>query len=242
MTEIALKELHATIRFLAGWGGAVLIVGIMVFGYLHHRPPSSALAASVSATQREVQGLIQAQKALAASQGSTPLFSAPAVGIVSRIPGLRGFTDAQIAQMLAALKPPTVQVIGARLQTHVHATPPPAPAGWTQAQTTALVAADRSAVVSVLNDPKTQIRVSVKRQEVAPTRIGSFFSPTGSGLGYALIRRGHLELDAGIVQRSAHLSPALSFAYLIPHTSLAIGPSVTYDQGAHVGLAAVVHF
>ena len=243
MTDFAMKELHATLRFLMGWGGAVLIVGILAFAYLHRQPiHSGTVATKTSSVASEVQAAILADRMLAAAHGSTPVLSAPAVNVVREIPGFRGFSGAEIAAMLGALKQKTVEVIGARLNAPTPAPSPTAPPGWTTQQQSSLFATDVAATESVLSNPKTKIAVSVTRAPVPPTRIGSIFTTNGAGLGYAAIRRKHFELDLGAVVHGAHLSPVIAPSYLIPGTQLALGLGLTYDRGLHVGVAATVHF
>ena len=247
MTELALKELHATLRFLAGWGGAVLIVGILAFAYLHHTPPtapSNTPSKGISTArkiEREVQGVLNADRLLAASRGSTPLFSAPAVNVVRELPGMRGFSGAEIASILGALKPATIEVVRAHLSALPIPSPTPPP-GWTPAQQAALFATDKAATAAVLADPTTKIAVTVSRQEVAPTRVGSIFTANGAGLGYAAVRKGHFELELGAVLHGAHLSPVIAPSWLIPHTQLAIGLGIGYDRRVTIGAAATVHF
>ncbi len=243
MSDFALKELHATIRFLMGWGGAVLIAGIFAFAYLHHHrkvPPSPPIA-KTSATS-EIQAAILADRLLAASRGSTPALAAPAVTVVREIPGFQGFSGAEVAAMLGALKQKTVEVIGAHLQGPKPIASPSAPPGWTKAQQQALFSTDVAATESVLANPQTKIAVSVTRQPVPPSRVGSIFTTDGAGLGYAAIRKKHFELDLGAVTHGSHLSPVLAPSWLIPHTQLALGLGLTYDRGLHVGVAATVHF
>ena len=244
MTELALKELHATIRFFMGWGGAVLIAGILAFAYLHHHATPGTLAAKPStatAVASEVQAAILADRLVAAARGATPLLSAPAVNVVREIPGMRGFSGAEIAAILGALKPKTVEVIGAHLSAHPMPSPT-APPGWTASQQAALFATDKAATAAVLADPTTKIAVSVTRAPVPPTRIGSIFTPGGAGLGFAVVRRKQFELDLGAVLHGAHLSPVIAPSWLIPHTQLAIGVGVGYDHRVTIGAAATVHF
>jgi hypothetical protein len=217
----------------------LVVVAFLVVPLFHHAPAANP---SGSSLEREVQAVLKVDRSLAAARGGAPLSVQPAVAIIHDVPGLQGFSGAQIAQMLSALKPPTVEVIGAHLTSPTPAPLPKAPIGWTDAQVKALFAADRSAVASVISDPQTHIAVTVSRQEVAPTRIGSLFSPIGSGLSYAIVRKKQLELDVGAIQRAGHVSPAFGVGYLIPHTSLSLGPVVTFDNGTKVGASAIVHF
>ncbi|NNM92295.1 MAG: hypothetical protein HKL92_03050 [Candidatus Eremiobacteraeota bacterium] len=248
MTEFALRELHATIRFFMGWGGAVLIVGILAFVYLHHAtaPAGGTLAATkpstAAAIAREIQGAILADRLVAAARGTTPMLAAPAVNVVREIPGMRGFSGAEIAAILGALKPKTVEVIGAHLDVPTPAPSPTAPPGWTSQQQSSLFATDVAATESVLSNPKTKIAVSVTRAPVPPTRIGSIFTTNGAGLGYAAVRKGQFELDLGAALHGAHLSPIIAPSWLVPHTQLGLGVGLTYDHGLKVGVAATVHF
>lgn len=50
--------------------------------------------------------------------------------------------------------------------------------------------------------------------------------------------------DIGLLQPNsgAHLIRAAALIYNLPHTSLGLGPSVTYQHGLHYRIGAVVHF
>ena len=229
------------------WALALVALGAMAAFVALHRAPVTPVAHSASTAPKrsigaEIQALVDAQNMLAAAHGSTPSYLAPAVTIVHDLPALRGFTGAQLAQIFAALRPATVEKIGARLTTSPPSPLPSAPAGWTKQQLLALDQVDQSALQAVLNNPKTKIAVTVTRAPIPPTRIGSMLSPIGSGLGYAAIRDRRFELNLGILARGAHLSPALSPAWILPGTRVGIGPIVTYDRGVHVAIAATVHF
>lgn len=243
MLDALLKEVRSII-----WAVAV-VAAVGVWGFVElHRPVAHATTPVASATNvaREVQAVVEASKSIAAASGSAPTFSQPAVAVIRDTPGLQGFTPAQIAQILAGLKPPTREVVAVSSKL-VGPSPAPTPTavpGLTADELRAVYQADKAAVSDVLADPQTHIAttVSVTREEVQPTRVGSLFTPNGSGLGFAVARRKHLEINLGAVIRGSHLSPALQAAWLIPHTSVAIGPSVTYDRRAIIGVAATVHF
>ena len=232
-----LDRLHHVI-----WAGTLIALGLIGAFVLLHRPVQPVHAPSSLASHSEIQALVAAQNLFSAARGGTPAYLQPAVTIIHDLPALRGFTGAQLAQIFAALRPATVEKIGARLTTSPPAPLPSAPAGWTKQQLLALDQVDQSALQAVLNNPKTKIAVTVTRAPIPPTRIGSILSPIGSGLGYAAIRDHRFELNLGILARGAHLSPALSPAWLIPGTRVGIGPIVTYDHGVHVAIAATVHF
>ncbi len=232
-----LDRLHHVI-----WAGALIALGLIGAFVLLHRPVQPVRAPASSAAHSEIQALVAAQNLLSAARGGTPSYLQPAVTVIHDLPALRGFTGAQLAQIFAALRPATVEKIGARLTTSPPSPLPSAPAGWTKQQLLALDHVDQSALQAVLNNPKTKIAVTVTRAPIPPTRIGSMLSPIGSGLGYAAIRDHRFELNLGILARGAHLSPALSPAWLIPGTRVGIGPIVTYDHGVHVAIAATVHF
>lgn len=235
---------------------ALTIVGLaataaFVFVDLH-RPPASAQMPPVATSstesridriERELEAVtFAAPRSLAASDGSVPAYAVPAVTVVRDVPGLSGFSPAQVAQILAGLKAPSVTKIGANLVGPKPKSAPTAPPGWTDAQIGAMSDADVAAIEKVLADPQTHIAVTVTQEERAPTRVGSMFTPDGSGLAFAAARRGRFEIDLGAIVRGSHLSPALQPAYLIPHTSVAVGPFVGYDRQLLYGLAATVHF
>lgn len=200
---------------------------------------SPSRAASI---EREVQAVILADRALSASRGSAPALSAPAVTVIRDIPGMAGFSAGEVAQILAGLKARTKTVVGAHIVGPKPTSSPAAPPGWTDAQSKALFQADVAATESVLANPQTHIAVTVSQQEVPPSRVGTIYTPDGSGLDVALFRRGHLEGNVGVIRRASHLSPILAPSWMIPHTSLAVGPYVSYDRRILYGISATVHF
>ena len=218
--------------------GLIVLVGW--FLWLSHQPLHDAKPATESSASivREIAAVIQADRVLAASHGGVPLSAGPAVSVIRE--AFPGLSPGEVNAILGALKPTTREVIGATSKI-IAPTPSPVPMSSPDAH---LYEIDKAALQDVLNDPNTHIAtaVTVTREEVAPSRVGSAFAPNGSGLSYAAFRRGRFEVNLGLNQRNVHLSPSVGFDYLIPHTSLSIGPRVLYDRGAHYGIEAVVHF
>jgi hypothetical protein len=231
-------ELHATLRHaLYVIGGIVALMLVL----RHFAPPPAPIHAPVavftpSPIEREAQALINVDALLA--QRAAPAALAPAITVLKDTGAVGGLTDAQIAQILGALKPKTVEKVA--VATALKApTPAPTPVDPVMQQ---IYSADYAATTKALNETTIKTDVTISRQEVPPSRVGSFVSAGGSGLSLGLIRHGQYELDVAGVLRGAHIAPAASLQYLIPHTSLGLGPAVIYDHGAHPGIAATIHF
>lgn len=229
------------------WGLVVLAV-VGIWGYVElHRPVNHATPVAVANRTdpaREVQAIVEAGKALAASQGPAPIFAQPAVSVIREaVPGL---SPGQIAQILRGLKPATREVISATSKlVGPSPAPKPSPVGALSAdELAALEQADKAALTDVLADPKTHIAttVNVTREAVQPTRIGSMFTVNGSGLDLAVVRRGHFEINLGGIVRGAHISPVIQPAWIITGTEVSVGPSLTYDRHLLAGISATVHF
>lgn len=239
-------QLHATIRHCVSVLGIVTIGSMALFAVLHRvAPPPAPIHGPVavftpSPLEHEVQALIDADQALAQKSAGVPVTLQPAIAVVKDSGVVKGLTDAQISQILSALKPKTVEAVA------VHSvlsapTPAPTPATGVYQQ---IYAADYAATTHALRDTKIKTDVNITRQEVAPSRIGSLIASSGSGISYAFLRRGQFEVDAGLVQPNTvpHLIGAGAIIYDIPHTSLGLGPEITYNRGIHYGIGAVVHF
>jgi hypothetical protein len=237
VSELHLSEIYKTVRALL-FVAAFCIVAFFVRD-LFHKPSGALPPVAATPAEREIQAVIDAQKLLAASQGGVPAYAAPAVAVLHDV--MPGFTGAQIASILGALKPKTVTVANAKLVGPTPA-PTPTPGAFTAEQIATLYGADKSAVADVLADPQTHIAVTLSQQEVPVSRVGSMFTSSGAGLGIAVLRHGHWEFNVGAVTRGSHLSPAINPAWMIPHTQLSVGPAFVFDKSLHVGFGATIHF
>lgn len=245
MINSLLSEMRHIITMLA-----IIIVAsaaLFTYGYVElHRPVQHTTPVSVVTPDpaKEVQAIVEAGKALAASQGPAPIFAQPAVSVIHDV--VPGLTPGEIAQILQGLKPPTREAVSAssKLVGPSPAPKPTAVAGLTADELAAIEQADKSALTDVLADPKTHIAttVSVTQEEVQPTRVGSLFSVNGAGLDVALVRKGHFEINLGAIVRGTHLFPVIQPAWMLPGTSVSIGPSFSYDHRFIAGVAASVHF
>lgn len=239
-------QLHATIRHTVSVLGLVVIASMALFAVLHRvAPPPSPVHGPVavftpSPLEHEVQALIDADKVLASKSASVPVLEQPAVAVIKDTGAVKGLTDAQIAQILSALKPKTVEALAVH---SVLAAPTPAPTPSSEAYQQ-IYAADYAATTHALKDTTIKTDVHITRQEVAPSRIGSMIASGGTGISYAFFRRGQYEADLGLLQPNtgSHLIGAGAIVYNLPHTSLGLGPEIIYNRGIHYGMTAVVHF
>lgn len=235
-----MSEVHATIRHAIT---VIAAVGLVMFGFRYFLPPSAPVHAPVavftpSPIEREAEALLKADTLFAQRNSGVGATLQPAIAVIKDTGAVSGLTDAQIAKILSALKPSTVEKVAVGT---VVKTPTPAPIPTDSAMRQfydVAYAADTHA----LADTTINTNVTISRQEVPPSRVGSFVSAGGSGLSLGLIRKGQYEFDVAGVIRGAHISPAVSAQYLVPHTSLGVGPYVLYDHGAHTGIAATIRF
>jgi len=193
---------------------------------------------SPSPPEHEVQAVIDALKTVAESKSGVSVLEQPAVSVIRDSGMVKGLTDAQIAQLLAALKPKAVEKVGV-----TSALVGPSPQPYT-GQYTQVYQAAYDADTKALRDTTIKTNVTITRQEVQPSRIGSMIASGGTGISLAVMRRGQYEADLGLLQPNSgsHLVGAAALTYLIPHTSLSIGPSITYQHGVKYGISAIVHF
>lgn len=242
-SEILWREVHATMRVLLVVAGATLVG----FWALHRvAPPPAPVHGPVavftpSPIEREVQALIQADRALAASTASRGVaLEQPAVAVIRETGLAHGLSSAQIGQILSALRPHTVEAVAVH---SLLSAPSPAPTP-TDAFFRQVYAADYAATTHALQATVIRTDVHISREEVPPSRAGSIISARGSGLSFAVLRRKQYEFDLGLVQAAgaSHLTPAAALVYDLPHTSLGIGPVLTYDHRLAVGVSAVIHF
>lgn len=227
------------------------VVCVSLWAYVEmHLPPSTQPTSSESrlvSVEREVQGVVQALDAFSIARNSVaPIYQQPAISVVREIPGTKGLTDAEIGLILSHLKPTTREVITASSK-FVGPSPAPLPSavpGLSAQEIQAIYEADRAATSSVLADPATHIATTVKvsQEEVQPTRVGSVVSSLGAGLDVSVVRTHHFEMNVGGIVRGVHISPIFQPAWLIPHTSVAVGPAFTFDRGLKAGLSASIHF
>lgn len=239
-------EVHATIRHALTVLCILVVASLGLFAILHRvAPPPAPVHGPVavftpSPLEHEVQALIDTDKALASKNAGVPVTLQPAVAVIKDTGLTNGLTDAQVSQILAALKPKTVEKVAVH---SVLAAPTPAPTPSSDVYRQ-IYAADYAATTHALKDTKIKTDVTITRQEEAPSRIGSMIASGGTGISYAVIRRKQYEADLGLLQPNSgsHLIGAGAIVYDIPHTSLGIGPSVMYQHGVRYGITAVVHF
>ena len=242
-----MTELHATLRHFGTLALIGLVATLGFFAFMHHVAPAPApvngpvAVFTPSPVEHEAQAVIDAFKAGAASTASrvSPL-EQPAVTVVRDSGLVGGLSDAQIAQLLSALKPKTAEkvTVGTRV---VGPSPSPTPTGALQQM---IYGAAYSADTHALKDTTIKTDVHITRQEVAPSRIGSVIASGGAGISYAVLRRGQYEFDLGLLRpnNGSNLTGAAALIYNIPHTSLGLGPSVIYQHGTKFGISAVIHF
>ena len=209
----------------------------------HFSPPPAPVHGPVvvftpSPVEHEAQAAIDALQAVAQAKTGASVLQQPAIAVIRDSGMVKGLSDAQIAQLLSALKAKTAEkvAVGSKL---VGPSPAPTPSDAFFQQ---VYSADYTATTHALQDTKIKTDVSITRQEVPPSRVGSFISAGGSGISFGIYRHKQYELDLAGVSIGTHISPAVSVQYLLPHTSLGIGPSVIYEHGARIGVAATVHF
>jgi hypothetical protein len=220
------------------------IVAIVAMLLLNRPVPvaSPATATAVAHIESEVQAIVKAENLRAASTATTVSFStAPGAAVLSRVTGL---SQGQAAAILSASRAPTRTVATATAKLSVQPTSPPPVLGFTDEQVATIVASDQYAVRSVMNDPTTHIPVTVSltQEEVPPSRCGSTFSPEGSGLTCALLRKNRFEASLALLARGTHLTPAIGAGILIPHTSLSGNLQLLYDRGFKAGVAIHAYF
>ena len=231
---------HKTLRH------ALYVIGAVVLGFaiLQHFAPAPApihapvAVFSPSPVEHEAQAAIDALKTVAEAKSGVSVLQQPAVAVIRDTGLVKGLSDAQIAQILSAMKPKTVEKVAVGTKV-VGPSPAPTPS---DALMQNIYNAAYSADTHALADTTVKTDVTISRQEIAPSRIGSFISASGSGLSFGVVRHKQYELDLAGVERGAHISPAASVQYILPRTQLGIGPSVVYDHGARWGIAATIHF
>ena len=221
---------------------AVTAIG---FWFLHRvAPPPQPVHGPVAVftpnpLEHTVQALVQADQLLAAGTASrAPYLQQPAIAVIRSSGIAHGLSDAQIGQLLAALRPRTVEAIA------VHSalaapTPAPTPSDLLFQQ---VYNADYAATTHALKDTTIKTDVHITRQEVPTSRVGSIIGSSGDGLSYGILRRSQYEIDLGAVQVGSHIAPVAALVYCLPHTSACIGPSVVVNRGAKVGVSALVKF
>lgn len=250
------EQWHTTLRT---WGvhAAYIIAALAAFfvlmGHLFPAPKTvttvsgATVAFTPSPAEQNTQALLDAFKTLALAyksrvemdngQGVSAL-QQPAVSMIKDTGLVNGLSSAQLAQILSALKPKTVEAVA--VHTAVNApTPAPTPSDAAyQHVFDAAYAADTKA----LTQTTIKTSVDITRQEVPPSRVGSLISADGSGLSYAILRRKQYEAEIAAVGVDNHITPAVCAHYLIPHTELSLGPCAFARTPVRYGFAAVVHF
>lgn len=180
----------------------VLSVGILAYFFApHHAPVEKGIAVQQSVPspgtiQRELEAVIQSERALAAANGTVPGFERAAVNIIPH----SGFSDAAIAQVLTALgRPKTAPTYHVNL---VAPTPMPAaslPPNVSQPYADWLYTTAYNADQAAINNAK--INVHVTQDPIPPSRTQTLYlSDKSAGIAYALRRRGQLDLDLGLTQ------------------------------------------
>lgn len=235
---------HQTLRHY----GTLLIAGtvtvVLGFAALQHFAPPPApvhdpvAVFSPSPVEHETQAVIDALKVVAQSKGQASILEQPAVAVIRDTGMVKGLSDAEIAQILSALKPKTVEKVSVGTNV-VGPSPAPTPSDAIFQQ---VYAADYAATTKALQATTINTNVNISREEIAPSRVGSFISAGGAGLSFGIVRHKQYELDLAGVDVQGHIAPAASVQYILPHTSLSVGPSVIYNHGARYGISAVVHF
>jgi hypothetical protein len=249
----------AIVRHVSWPLAAVLIVIALAIAVLLWPAKHPVAPVGIAATPAPVPGYARtandvqtALAAIAAMRGGTPAYAQPAVSVVEKaLPGT-GLTGAQIAQLLGALRPP-VQTV-AHVQTTVQApspkpvyTVPPEMANVSPLTSEGAYELSRRATVDALGDTSITTHVDLTQEERAPSRIGSIVSSSGAGLSWAVVRRGHWDLDLAAVlapNGSYGIKPVVGVIYRIPHTSLGIGPTIggNGNSGVRPGIGAVITF
>jgi hypothetical protein len=76
------------------------------------------------------------------------------------------------------------------------------------------------------------VQVRVIQEPVAPSRFSSVAAVDhGVGMGYALSRRGPLELDGDLLLHNQRLIPGASIIYDVPRSGVGVGPGAVYEDG-----------
>lgn len=240
-SDVFWREFHITLRVLL----VVAAATALGFWFLHRvAPPPQPVHGPVAVftpnpLEHTVQALVQVDQLLAAGTASrAPYLQQPAIAVIRSSGIAHGLSDAQIGQLLSALRPHTVEAIAVHSALSAP-TPAPTPANALMLQ---IYNADYAATTHALKDTTIKTDVHITRQEVATSRVGSIIGSDGDGLSYGILRHRQYELDLGVVQTGGHLAPVAAIAYCLPHTSLCIGPSVVVNRGARVGVSALVKF
>ncbi len=241
-SDVFWREAHVTLRVLL----VVAAVTAIGFWFLHRvAPPPAPIHGPVAVftpnppLEHTVQALIQADQLLAAGTASrAPYLQQPAIAVIRSAGIAHGLSDAQIAQLLSALRPHTVEAIAVHSALSVP-TPAPTP---TNALMQQVYNADYAATTHALKDTTIKTDVHISRQEVPTSRVGSIIGSGGDGLSYGILRREQYELDIGAVQIGGHLAPVAALAYCLPHTSACPALSLTFNHGARFGASVLVKF
>ena len=208
---------------------AILVLGIVyVYKLDTHQKvlPRTTPTNTVSITPSALNRLLHAST-------GTPIVLRPEFSNT----GLSASDKALLVTTLSALKPPTKTVYTAN--SHFAATPPPIPSSYSPTLK-AIEGADEIAVKRVLATTPLDTHLTVRQVPIAPSRVSALYTPKYAGVGYALVRKGNIELVPGALFGVTHVRPAVSLDYMIPRTSLAGG--VTYIGGKGVQVGIVVGF
>lgn len=224
-------EWKVEIRIVLVFAGLVSLVMLWPVKQAAPLPPGSASAtpkpaSGVAATINDIQRALE----MAAASRQAPLYVV--------VPGVKGAALGAIATIAHGLKQPTQPVFTvSNAVKEPTVVPVPSPDASTYAQAYA-------ATVNALHDhpPTVNSNLTITEAPKPIGRIGTIVSMDGAGIDYAVVRRGHFDLDVGVVTNytTEHLSPVLSLEYMIPKTSVGCGPALGYTSNLRVGVACSV--
>jgi hypothetical protein len=226
------SEWHTTFRYLAILGTILLLA---FFWWPEHRP-QNAQNPEVQSLVQTLQSFVDADRTRASLSAQAPTYEKPAVTVIHD--AFPGITPGQIAALLAATKPRYAPAYSAK---YVPPSPQPSPTPnlhFTADDVKLLQQIDYNATQQVISN--TKVALNVTQQAVPPGRVGVPVTTDGSGISYALRRRGRFDFEVGVLQRGSHVSPSLGVTYNIPGTQLAGGPVVTFDHGVRLGVGLTI--
>jgi hypothetical protein len=190
-------------------------------------PVATATAKPVSAVAATINDVQEALKEAAALKQAA-VYVLPAAQTIQKV--IPGVSAGEIQAIIQGLRPPTQPAYEAsNTVTSPVVVPVPSASASVYAQA---YAADVNAAHD--HPPTVNTNLTVTQAPKPLGRIGTIVSMSGAGVDYAFVRKGHFDLDAGLVESPStyHMSPVLSLEYMIPATSVGCGPALGYSSNS----------